>query len=75
MEELKQESVVGVTEDGRRSRKKLSSQEKWQIFLESSIKDAPVGEILRRYGLYSSDLTRIRRQVEAGALKELGGNP
>jgi len=74
MEELKQESVVRVPEAGRRSLKKLSPQEKWQIFMESSIKDAPVGEILRRYGLYSSDLTRIRRQVEAGALKELGGN-
>src|SRR3989338_3689355 len=74
MEELKQESVVRVLEAGRRSLKKLSPQEKWQIFMESSIKDAPVGEILRRYGLYSSDLTRIRRQVEAVALKELGGN-
>jgi transposase-like protein len=74
MEELKQESVVKVPEAGRRSRKKLSPQEKWQIFVETSIKDAPVGEILRRYGLYSSDLTRIRRQVEAGALKELGEN-
>ncbi len=31
--------------------KKLTSQEKWRIFLETTIKDAPVGEILRRYGL------------------------
>lgn len=72
MEELRQESVVKVSETGRRSHKKLSPQEKWQIFLETSIKDAPVGEILRRYGLYSANLTRIRRQVEAGALRELG---
>ena len=42
--------------------------------METTIKDAPVGEILRRYGLYSADLTRIRRQVESGALKELGEN-
>lgn len=54
--------------------KKLSPEEKWRIFLETSAKDAPVGEILRRNGLYSSDLTKIRRQVEAGALKELGKN-
>ena len=37
MEELKQESVVRVLEAGRRSLKKLSPQEKWQIFMESSI--------------------------------------
>lgn len=47
-------------------------QEKWQIFLETTVKGAPVGEILRRNGLYSSDLTKIRKDAEAGALKELG---
>ena len=52
--------------------KDLTPTEKWQIFQETNAKDAPVGEILRRYGLYSSDLTRIRRQAEAGALKEFG---
>ena len=55
-----------------RTRKKLTAQEKWQIFLETSAKDAPVGEILRRHGLYSSDITKIRKQVESGALQELG---
>ena len=52
--------------------KDLRPPEKWQIFLETNAKDAPVGEILRRYGLYSSELTKIRRQAEAGALKEFG---
>ena len=52
--------------------KDFTPPEKWQIFLETTAKDAPVGEILRRYGLYSSELTKIRRQVEEGALKELG---
>jgi transposase-like protein len=55
-----------------RTRRKLTAQEKWQIFLETTAKDAPVGEILRRHGLYSSDLTKIRKQVESGALQELG---
>lgn len=57
-----------------KKRKKITAQEKWQIFLETIMKNAPVGEILRRYGLYSSELTRIRRQVETGALKELEEN-
>jgi transposase-like protein len=64
--------ISDSNESGRRKRKRMSAQEKWQIFLETSVKGAPVGEILRRHGLYSSDLTRIRKQVESGALKELG---
>ena len=63
---------VKETDTGRRKHKKLTPHEKWQVFLETNAKDAPVGEILRRYGLYSSDLTKIRRDVESGALKELG---
>jgi len=59
---------------GGKKRKKLSAEQKWQIFLEASAANAPVGEILRRHGLYSSELTKIRRQVEEGALKELGRN-
>ncbi|MBL7072133.1 MAG: hypothetical protein ISS26_08230 [Candidatus Omnitrophica bacterium] len=59
-------------EAGVRKRKKLSAPEKWRIFLETTAKDAPIGEILRRYGLYSADLTKIRKQVESAALQELG---
>jgi transposase-like protein len=65
-------SKTKETDTGKPRRKKLTAREKWQIFLETSAKDAPVGEILRRYGLYSSDLTRIRQEAETGALKELG---
>jgi transposase-like protein len=69
------QDTVHIGSDGiveARKRKNLSAQEKWQIFLETTAKDAPVGEILRRHGLYSSDLTKIRKQVESGALTELG---
>jgi transposase-like protein len=66
------ELEINSNEGARRKRRKLTAQEKWRIFLETSIKEAPVGEILRRYGLYSSELTKIRNQVESGALKELG---
>ncbi|MBM3246733.1 MAG: hypothetical protein FJZ13_05365 [Candidatus Omnitrophica bacterium] len=70
-----EQTVVAAEAAKERKRwKKLTAQEKWQIFLETTIKDAPVGEILRRYGLYSSELTKIRRQAEDGALKELGKN-
>lgn len=55
-----------------KKRKNLSAPEKWRIFLETTAKDAPIGEILRRNGLYSADLTKIRKQAESGALHELG---
>ncbi len=71
METAVAEVTSGIEKTGRK-RKKLTAQEKWQVFLETSVKDAPVGEILRRYGVYSSELTKIRRQVEEGALRELG---
>lgn len=71
MEDSKQMALDSGA-SARKKRKKLTAQEKWQIYQETSIKGAPVGEVLRRYGAYSSELTKIRRQVEEGALKELG---
>ena len=35
----------------------------------------PVGEILRREGLFSTDLARIRQQVKEGALLRLSVKP
>jgi transposase-like protein len=55
-------------------RKKYTAEEKWRIFIETSAPGSPVGEILRKYGLYPGDLTKIRQQVEKGAKEELGRN-
>ena len=65
---------LGITDTSgiRRRRKKLTAREKWQIYQETNTKNAPIGEILRRHGLYSAELTKIRKQVEEAALKELG---
>ena len=52
-------------------RRKLSPEEKWQIYQECQKPDAKIGEVLRKHGLYSSDLQKIRRTVEAGALEAL----
>ena len=59
----------------RRKRRFLSAEKKYQIFLEAQNKDAPVGEILRREGIYSTDLTRIRNKVKEGALEHLSRRP
>jgi len=58
-----------------RSRRFLTPEKKLQIFLEAQQGDKPVGEILRREGLYSSDLVRIREQVKEGALERLAAKP
>jgi hypothetical protein len=34
-----------------------------------------VGELLRREGLFSTDLARIRQQVKEGAIQRLGAKP
>ncbi len=57
--------------EGKRKKGFLSPEKKFQIFLESQTGKTPVGEILRREGLYSTDLARIRNQVKEGALERL----
>jgi transposase-like protein len=60
---------------GKKKRRFLSAEKKFQIFLESHSGNVPVGEILRREGIYSTDLARIRQKVKEGALERLTGRP
>ena len=76
---------MSVKEDGRlqtnpypkerKKRRSLSPEKKFQIFLESQGGKAPVGELLRREGIYSTDLARIRQKVKEGALERLADRP
>jgi len=59
----------------KKKRRFLGAEKKYQIFLEAQDVNKPVGEILRREGLYSSDLVRIRNQVREGALERLQAKP
>lgn len=56
-------------------RRLLSPEKKYQIFLEAQRGEVPVGELLRREGLYSTDLARIQRKVKEGALQHLAQRP
>ena len=56
-------------------RRFLSAEKKFQIYLEAQAPDKPVGELLRREGLFSTDLARIRQQVKEGALQRLSAKP
>jgi transposase-like protein len=59
----------------RGTRRYLSAEKKYQIFLETERGTASIGEILRREGLFASDLQRIREQVRDGALERLKARP
>ncbi len=62
-----------VNDEPVKKRRYLSPEEKYEIFLEVSRGDIPVGEVLRKWGIHSSDLKRIRETVKAGALREFQG--
>lgn len=70
---------MSVNDDKRSQEKKkrrfLSPEKKYQIFLESQRGQTQVGEILRREGIYSTDLARIREHVKEGALERLSARP
>lgn len=57
-----------------RKRRQLKPEEKLQIYKEVTVARAQdngsVAEVLRRWGIHSSDLTRITRTVEEGAIAQ-----
>jgi transposase-like protein len=61
--------------DDTKKRRWLSPEKKFQLFLESHAGKTPVGELLRREGIYSTDLARIREKVRQGALERLADRP
>ena len=58
-----------------KKRRFMSAEKKFQIYLEAQSSDKPRGELLRREGLFSTDLARIRHQVKEGALQRLSAKP
>ncbi|MCA1708892.1 MAG: hypothetical protein LC808_38710 [Actinobacteria bacterium] len=64
-----------MDQDQPRRKRRLSPEDKWQIFIEASAKDAKVADVLRRWRIDSSQLARIRTQVKEGALTQLKKGP
>jgi transposase-like protein len=75
MNSKKAASTESDTTDEKKKRRYLSAEKKFQIYLETQRPDQPVGEVLRREGMFSTDLARIRQQVREGALQRLGAKP
>jgi len=57
--------------NGKKPKRKLRAEEKWQIYRECEQPGTKVGEILRKYGLYSSDLHNMRKIVKEASLEGL----
>ncbi len=68
-------SSGGPNQSSDKKRRFLTAEKKFQIYLEAQGSDQPVGELLRREGLFSTDLARIRQQVKEGALQRLSAKP
>ena len=51
--------------------RRLTARRKFQVYVETRGKDAPVGEILRRWNLSLEQLRDIERAAEDGALQAL----
>ena len=61
-----------LKEDSVRKRRQLSPEEKYQIFIEATMAkgkgNGSITEVVRRWGIHATDLTRIRKAVEEGAI-------
>jgi len=50
---------------------RLTAQRKLELYLATRLPEAPVGELLRQYGVHLDDLRAIEQTVERGALAAL----
>ena len=57
-----------------KSTQRLTAQRKLELYLATRAPDAPVGEILRAYGLHLDDLREIEQTIESAALAALKVN-
>jgi len=54
-----------------KSTQRLTAQRKLELYRATRAPDAPVGEILREYGLHLDDLREIEQTIESAALAAL----
>ena len=70
LEEIEKAKGASVQPPSKR-RRFLTAEKKFDLFVESCRSPGRLGEILRREGIYHTDLARIRAVVEEGALAAL----
>ena len=60
-----------MSEENQERPKRITAQMKFQVYMETRSPDAPVGEVLRRFGLTLTDLREIEETVEKAAIAAL----
>src|SRR4030067_3222114 len=70
LEEIEKAKGLSLQPSSKR-RRFLTAEKKFDLFVESCRSPGRVGEMLRREGLYHTDLARIRAVVEGGGLNAL----
>lgn len=70
LEEIEEAKGLSIGPSSKR-RRFITAEKKFDLFVESCRSPGRIGEMLRREGLYHTDLARIRAIVEEGALGAL----
>ena len=70
LEEIERVKGLPIQPSSKR-RRNFTAEKKFDLFVESCRSPGRIGEMLRREGLYHTDLARIRAVVEEGALAAL----
>lgn len=64
-----------MADERQRRRKRLTAEQKWQVFLEASRKNTTDAEVCRRWGITPYQLRTIRDRVKAGGMEALARGP
>ena len=60
-----------IPAQSRKKYSRISPEKKFEIFLASVKQERDIGDLLRREGLYASDLSRYRKLIREGAIEKL----
>ena len=64
-----------MDQDREHRRKRLTAEQKWQVFLEASRKNTTDAEVCRRWGITPWQLRAIRERARAGSLDAFSKGP
>ncbi|MGH9203265.1 MAG: hypothetical protein ACRD2A_18715, partial [Vicinamibacterales bacterium] len=64
-----------MAEERQQRRKRLTTEQKWQVFLEASRKNTTDAAVCRRWGITPFQLRAIRERVKVGATEALQRGP
>lgn len=64
-----------MAEERQQRRKRLTPQQKWEVFVEASRKNTSDAEVCRRWGITPFQLRAIRERIKQGGMEALARGP